>query len=56
MNRIIMIIIAAVAMSANCYGKKSARITYDERPENDNNSCSGNVCQLLWQEKRAYHL
>ena len=34
MNRIIMIIIAAVVMSANCYGKKSARITYDERPEN----------------------
>lgn len=34
MNRIIMIIIAAVAMSANCYAKKSARITYDERPEN----------------------
>ena len=29
-----MIIIAAVVMSANCYGKKSARITYDERPEN----------------------
>lgn len=34
MNRIIMIIIAAVAMSANCYAKKGARVTYDVRPEN----------------------
>jgi len=34
MNRIIMIIIAAVVMSANCYAKKGACITYDERPEN----------------------
>ena len=29
-----MIIIAAVAMSANCYAKKGARVTYDVRPEN----------------------
>ena len=27
-----------------------------EQDYNDNNSCSGDVCQLLWQEKRAYHL